>query len=351
MSKIIPESAGLDAQVASCEPKKEISARSRAYSARPNARKKHPGLSSTKRIEKVVPNLVIAGDCLQLLRQIPEKSVDLVILDPPYWKVVGESWDYRWRTEEDYREWCREWFREVRRVCKLSASVYLFGYTRNLVHIFHDICSLGFEFRQEITIDKGIKSVAGRKTSTYKQFPNTTETLFFFVVDAKPYVREFLLGAKKASGLTAKQINERLGVKSNGGGVWSLYTGNNILAQVPTREMWERLEEVFGFLAPDELKGFTFNQQLGLTNVWTDIDFYDEVRIHPTQKPLKLIERLVLASSEPGHTVLDPFCGSGTSVIAAVRHGRVCLAMEVDEEMASRANDRVKAELAQIALL
>lgn len=323
----------------------------RAYSARPNARKERLVDYQASDVESVAFNRVAFGDCVQVLRQVPARSVDLVILDPPYWKVVGETWDYRWRTEADYRQWCREWFAEVARVCKQSASVYLFGYMRNLVHLFHDICAAGFEFRQEITIDKGIKSVAGRKTSTYKQFPNTTETVFFFVFDPKPAIREFLLKAQAAAGLSAKQINERLGVKSNGGGVWSLYTGKNILGQVPTREMWGRLEQVLNCTAPEELKGFTFNQQLGLTNVWSDINFYEERRIHPTQKPLKLIERLVLASSREGDTILDPFCGSGTSVVAATKNGRRCWAIEADPQMVAAANERIDAAIAQLRLL
>jgi DNA modification methylase len=278
------------------------------------------------------------------MRQLPDRCVDLVILDPPYWKVVGETWDYRWRTEEDYRQWCREWFAEVARVVKRSASLYLFGYIRNLVYLFHDICTLGFEFRQEIIVDKGMKSVAGRKTSTYKQFPNTTETIFFFVYDAKPAIRTLLLQRQAKLDLTAKQINERLGVKTNGGGMWSLYTGENILAQIPTAEMWARLEAVLDFNAPDDLKGYVFQPQLGLTNVWRDIDFYAESRIHPTQKPLVLIERLLLASSLPGQIVLDPFAGSGTTAVAAKMLGRRWIAIEADAEMAQRANQRLSVE-------
>ena len=85
---------------------------------------------------------ILVGDALQTLRRLPDRCVDLVVLDPPYWKVIGEKWDYRWRTQEDYRQWCREWFTEIARVCKRSASLYLFGYVRNLVHVFHDITAL-----------------------------------------------------------------------------------------------------------------------------------------------------------------------------------------------------------------
>lgn len=319
----------------------------REYAPRPNARKARPAtvtsadVGESFGIDTLPLDRFLVGDCLANLRRLPDRCVDLVVLDPPYWKVVGEVWDFKWRTEEDYRKWCAEWFAEVARVCKRSASVYLFGYVRNLVHLFHDITALGFEFRQEIIVDKGMKCMAGRKTSTYKQFPNTTETIFFFVYDAKPAIRQCLLRRAKELGLDSKTINARLGVKSNGGGVWSLYTGENILAQVPTLEMWERLENVLDFKAPDDLKGFVFETQMGLTNVWQDIDFYAEDRIHRTQKPLPLIERLLLASSRGGQVVLDPFAGSGSTAVAAKRLGRRSISIEIDPEMAKKAAARL----------
>jgi len=209
------------------------------------------------------------------------------------------------------------------------------------MHLFHDIVNVGFEFRQEIIVDKGMKSMAGRKTSTYKQFPNTTETIFFFVYDAKPAIRQCLLDRAKEKGLTSREINTRLGTKTNGGGVWSLYTGNNILAQVPTSEMWERLERVLDFKAPDDLKGFYFEPQMGLTNVWQDIDFYAEDRIHRTQKPARLIERLIRASSRPEEVVLDPFAGSGSTAVAAAMLGRKSISIEIDADMAAKAQRRL----------
>lgn len=285
-----------------------------------------------------------AGDSLKLMRDMPDRCVDLVVLDPPYWKVIGQKWDYQWRTIEDYAAWCRDWLQEIERVCKRSASLYLFGYFRNLTHIFKDICNSGFDFRQDIIIDKGMKAVAGRKTSTYKQFPNVTEMLLFFVYDAKPAIREMLGERKQALGLSSKEINDRLGVKSNGGGMWSIYAGENSLAQVPTAEMWVKLEEILDFRAPDDLRGFYFKTQMGLTNVWTDINFAERARIHPTQKPLSLVERIIKASSRPGDLVLDPFAGSGTTAVAASRLGRQCISFEKDSEMATKANARLQSE-------
>ena len=105
------------------------------------------------------------------------------------------------------------------------------------------------------------------------------------------YLEKTLKERQKALQLSSKEINEKLGVSSFGGGMWSIYTGNNICEQVPTFELWQKLQEILQFNVPYEKISQTFNAQMGLTDVWRDIDFYQEKRFHPTQKPLKLIKR------------------------------------------------------------
>lgn len=86
-------------------------------------------------------------------------------------------------------------------------------------------------------------------------------------------------------------------------------TGKNICEQLPTREQWESLSRVLEFDLPYEDISITFNAEMGLTDVWTDIEFYQKgvKRIHPTQKSLTLIERLIRASSNVGDVVLEKF--------------------------------------------
>ena len=67
-------------------------------------------------------------DCIEGMKGLEDESVDLVVADPPYWKVVGEKWDYQWRTEEDYVKWSLEWFSEVSRVLRKGGTFYCFGY-------------------------------------------------------------------------------------------------------------------------------------------------------------------------------------------------------------------------------
>jgi adenine-specific DNA-methyltransferase len=273
---------------------------------------------------------------------VKNETVDLVICDPPYWKVAKESWDYQWRTEDDYVEWCKEWLTLIYSSLRLSGSFYLFGYLRMLVLVHEFILSLGFDFRQQIIIDKGIKSVTGRATKGYKMFPNVTESVFFYVKNAKPFIKDFLKQRAADLGLSAKEINTRLGVKINGGGVWSLYTGENILAQVPTEEMWGRLSKVLEFDLQYGKIGQTFNIELGFTDVWTDIDFYEEKRIHPTQKPVSLISRLINASSNEGDLICDPFAGSGSTAVCCQMSKRRFTGTEIDVNYFNDIQKRLK---------
>ena len=113
---------------------------------------------------------IILGDCIEELKAIQPLSVDLVIADPPYWKVVGESWDYQWRTEKDYVEWSLKWISEISRVLRFGGTFYLFGYFRTLALLIPYLDELGLEVRQQIIIDKGMRSVSGRATRKYKLF-------------------------------------------------------------------------------------------------------------------------------------------------------------------------------------
>lgn len=216
------------------------------------------------------------GDCLEVMKDIPNDSIDLIIADPPYFKVIGEKWDYMWRTEDEYIEWSKNWIIESSRVLRKGGSFYLFGYFRMLSRLLPVLEEAGFELRQQIVLNKGIQAVSGRATKNYKMFPNVTESILFLYKDSKPYVKSFLKQRQKELGLTSKYINEELGVKSNGGGMWSIYTGKNVCKQLPTEELWGKLQRVLHFDIPYSRISQTFNAQMGITDVWDDIKFYGE---------------------------------------------------------------------------
>lgn len=281
------------------------------------------------------------GDCLIEMNKIADNSVDLILCDPPYYKVISEKWDNVWKTKEDYIEWCKKWFLKSYNKLRIGGSFYLFGYFRILVLLVPLLQELGFSLRQQIIIDKGIKSVSGRATKNYKMFPNVTESILFLVKDNIPYSRNFLKIRQKELGLTSKEINEALGVKSNGGGMWSIYTGKNICEQFPTKELWGKLQKILQFDLPYEKISQTFNAEMGITDVWKDIDFYKEERFHPTQKPINLLKRIIKASSNENDVVLDCFMGSGSTGVACINTNRNFIGIELDDNYFKIAEERI----------
>lgn len=286
-------------------------------------------------------NRIYNIDCLKGLKMLDDNDIDLIVADPPYFKVVNQKWDYQWRTEEEYIQWSIEWIKEAYRVLRKGGSIYIFGYFRMLALLLPYLEDIGFELRQQIIINKGIKAVSGRATKNYKMFPNVTESILFLVKDSKPFVKDFLKNRQKELKLKSKEINEALGVKSNGGGMWSIYTGNNICKQLPTEDIWNKLKVILQFDIPYKEIQMVYNTELGITDVWSDIDFYKEKRIHPTQKPLELINRLIKCSSNENDKVLDPFMGSGSTAISCIINNRKYIGFETDLEYIDKANERI----------
>lgn len=272
---------------------------------------------------------------------VPDESIDLVIADPPYFKVVGQKWDYKWRTEDDYLAWSKVWIGEASRSLRKGGTFYIFGYFRILCRLLPILEASGLELRQQLVVNKGLQAVSGRATKSYKMFPNVTESILFLYKDPKPYVKAFLKKRQSELGLSAREINQRLGVKSNGGGMWSIYTGENVCKQLPTEEIWRRLQTILQFDLPYASIGQTYNPLMGLTDVWDDINFHSEDRCHPTQKPQKVIERLILASSNEGDIVLDPFMGGGSTAVACIANRRKYVGFETEKEYFDKSLERL----------
>lgn len=286
---------------------------------------------------------LIQGDCIDELQKLDtQETFDLVIADPPYFKVVGQKWDYNWRTLEDYLTWSEEWIKQVARVTRYGGTLYIFGYFRTLSSMVQIAEKHGFTLRQQIIIDKGMRSVAGRKTSTYKMFPNVTESILFFVKENRKIIKPILKNRATELGLSAKEINDRLGVKSNGGGMWSIYTGKNVCEQFPTKKTWDKLMGVLELDLDYSHYAQTFNPLKGFTDIWTDIEFYFSGRTHPTEKPYKLIERLVLSSSNAEDKILDPFSGTGVTSEASANHLRSSTCIELDGSYFHAATERLR---------
>jgi len=280
------------------------------------------------------PNTIYNQDCVEYLKRLPDKIIDCVILDPPYFNVVNEKWDKQWKSLDEYLLWIESVIEQLNRVSKYSCSMWLFGYAYQLGYIIPIAEKHGFSYRQHITINKGMKSVAGRTSSKLKMFPTATEYIIYFHKEARPFLRDYLSNLQVQTKKTSKEINVHLGKASNGGGTWSSIAGKKQKTlQYPTREDWDKLQLLFGKFDIDyDDYVFSFNIENGLTDVWNDIDFYDRSykKLHPTQKPYKLIERLIKCSTNEGKNVLDVFMGSAMTAKVAKELNRNYYGCEID---------------------
>jgi site-specific DNA-methyltransferase (adenine-specific) len=291
-------------------------------------------------------NSIYNNNINDFFKNVPDKFVDLFIIDPPYMQVVSDRWDNQWRTIEEYQNWCEEWIKSISRTSKNSGSVWIFGYPYQLSKLINIFEKYGFTFKQQVVIWKGMKSAAGRVSDKLKMYPTTTESIFFFHKESRNEIRDMLTNLKIEYDLTPTDINKYLGKAFVGGGTWSSIAGpKQKTLQYPTKQDWKKLNILFeGKLPKYEDYVFKFNLQYGLTDVWDDINFYfkKNTKFHSTQKPDQLIQRIIETSSNKNDLILDPFMGSGSSLLNAKNMERNFIGNDIDVDYYNIVKERLK---------
>lgn len=290
---------------------------------------------------------MLLGDCIDEIKTIQDSIVDLAIIDPPYFRVVNKKWD-KFKNIDEYETFSKLYIQELSRVMRLNGNVLIFGCSVNINILSKLNCLMedcGFEFVQEIIIDKGMKSIAGRISNKIKMLPPVSENIFVYRKSGLAFVKELLISKQKEYGYSTTDIKRKLGMALNGGGNWSKYIGNTEFPLFPTEEFWNKLKELFSLDIEYSSIKQTYNGIYGLTNVWNDIEFYFKPRLHPTQKPIGLIERCIHIFSDENNLVLDMFMGSGTTAIACKNMNRNFIGIEKDKEYFDKAYLRLNTPL------
>ena len=242
-------------------------------------------------------NTIIEGDCIEMLSRLPEKSVDLVFADPPYNLQLGggltrpdqsrvngvtDDWD-RFDSFDAYDLFTHQWLSEARRVLKDNGAIWVIGSYHNIFRVGTVLQDSGFWIQNDVIWLKSNPMPNFKGT----RFQNAHETLIWAGKSEKSKVT-FNYQALKA-------FNEDTQMRSD----W----------MIPLCTGGERL------------KG------------------EDGKKIHPTQKPESLLKRVLLATTNPGDIVLDPFSGTGTTAAVAKMLGRKFVGIERDPAyaVASRA--------------
>jgi site-specific DNA-methyltransferase (adenine-specific) len=247
-------------------------------------------------------NHIYTGDCLEIMRSWPADCVDHCIADPPFGIASGrgrrgkngmgwafsshvtmqEAWDQF--TEDEYFKFSLDWLKEICRVVKPNGNILVFG-------TFHNIYLLGYLLGS--ALDRRILN-----------------SIVWFKPNAQPNI-------------TARMLTE-----STEQIIWAVN-------ETPKRATkW-----TFNYWDAKEMNG---GKQM--RNLWEFPVTAKRERVngaHPSQKPLALLERIVLLTSNPDDLLLDPFGGAGTLAVAAARHNRRWVLIESVEEYAELARSRL----------
>jgi len=259
-------------------------------------------LRLTGRIDaEKLTNTTINQDLFQVLDHLPARFVDLLFLDPPYnlSKDFGAT-SFKEMSPEEYTSWVSSWLGRLLPVLKPTASVYICGDWRSS-GVIQSIAGKHLVIQNRITWEreKGRGARRNWKNCSEDIWFCTVSKDFFFNADAVRLKRRVIAPYKDASG-KPKDWEEA----QNGG---------------------------FRLTCP--------------SNLWTDLSvpFWSmrENTDHPTQKPEKLLAKVILASSREGDFVCDPFLGSGTTSVVARKLGRVYCGVEIDTEYCCLAEKRL----------
>lgn len=251
---------------------------------------------------KDAQNQVILGNCLQAMDLLPDKCVDLMVVDPPYnlTKNFGKN-IFKEMSAAEYLRWLDAWLSKTVRLLKDNASIYICSDWKTSLFI-PEAAGKYFILQNRISWERE----KGR--GALNNWKNCLEDIWFFT-KSKDYT--FNLDAVKIQRPVLAPYRDKKGNPKD----WHENNGQKQRLTAPS-------------------------------NIWTDITvpFWSmpENTPHPTQKPEKLIAKLILASSNKEELVFDPFLGSGTTAVVAQKLGRKFIGIEREPEYAALALKRLE---------
>lgn len=243
-------------------------------------------------------NQIVEGDCVELLKEVPSNSSQLIIADPPY--NLGPQFGNRkeWIRDTHWIEWCNEWLSQCHRILQHDGNIFVYGIHHYLCYLQVQMYEIGFKYRRQIiwNYENGF--------STYKRSLATHYEPLLWFSKSDDYTFNELREPYKSQ--------ERLKNKvTKNGKIWTPHPNGRIAGDV-----W-----AFPTLAGKR--------------------FSDEKVAHPTQKPLSITNRIVNHFSQPNELVVVPFAGSGTECVSAASNGRRYWGCELNPEFVTLAERRI----------
>ncbi|MDX2244741.1 MAG: site-specific DNA-methyltransferase [Leptolyngbyaceae cyanobacterium bins.302] len=251
---------------------------------------------------------LFCGNSLTWLKSLPSASIDLVVADPPY-NLGKAEWD-TFESQELYIEWSMGWIREIARILKPSGSFYVMGFSEILADLKRPASRLFGSCRWLIWHYKN-------KANLGQDWGRSHESILLFRKAEAPPIN--------IDNIRIPYGNHTLKYPNHPQAVTSQYGKGQ---ECDRHQNW--LPNPQGAKPKDVIE------------IPTTCNGMREKTLHPTQKPEELIRKFVLASSNRGDTVLDPFSGSGTTLVVAEQLGRRWLGCDINPEYNSWAMQRLE---------
>jgi site-specific DNA-methyltransferase (adenine-specific) len=323
-------------------------------------------------------NSVIQGDCLEVMKDIPDNSIDLILTDPPYFRVKKDSWDRQWDKPEGFLNWLDSIAEQWQRILKPNGSLYCFASPKMAARVE---VKLGDRFNivNRITWQKppfATKAEMFVKEDLRGFFPASESIIFCehygadsvakgeagygakcdelrgFVFEP---LRAYLNGELEKAKINPALIREKFGYSSNLAHNWfAVSNSSGALACwiLPLPEQYAKLQESFkGYFLreyedlrreyEDLRRPFSVTADVPYTDVWTFPTVQAYKGKHPCEKPLAMIEHIITASSRENQVVLDCFGGSGTTAIAAMNTNRNYILIEKELDYFELCKERI----------
>ena len=281
-------------------------------------------------------------DALKILQSLDDKSVDLILTDPPYYKLLNVNWDNQWKTKEDYLSWLEGIVKECQRVLKDNGSFYMFASSEMSWHV-EGVVRKYFNVLNHIRwADKESYAKRACKEKLRRYINNSEEIIFAeqFIANGdmsslhEP-IRKYLDDARIRANLSKKETNIICDTKNTA----SRHYFDTTQWCLPTEGHYNQLKKHMDLKPYDEIKveyealrrTFKLTSDKPYNNTWTFKQTPTRKGRHPCEKPEELISHIIAVSSKENDLVVDPFCGSCVVPKCCNKMNRKCIAGDLDD--------------------
>jgi adenine-specific DNA-methyltransferase len=320
------------------------------------------------------------GDCREVLPTLAQNSVDLVLTDPPYFRVKSETWDRQWSTPKAFLGWLDGVCAEFHRVTKPNGSLYCFASPQMSARVEVQIAERFNVLNHIVWRKDSSRHRQAEKEALRGFFPQTERIVFAeqygadntakgeagYVAqcdDLRGFVfepiRSYLDGERLRAGVAHRAVIAHLGMTGHDSHFFSV-----VQWKLPLPDQYALMRELFNAKGGEYLRKdyeylrkdyedlrkdyedlrrpFSVTADVPYTDVWDFAPVAAYPDKHPCEKPQPMLRHMIQASSRPSAVVLDAFAGTGSTLLAASALGRCAIGVEIHERYCEIAAQRLQ---------